>query len=196
MITITGGNPSNLNKLPLRKYMVGTIMAIILVMIFSFSTKAQAEEDSLYARLGGTYNIASTVDHLVDLIYVNKGLNANPVLAAIHGQKQTKAGFKAMLTNWVVQETGGPKIYQPDQFGRGKSMKDSHPHLNISNREFDIIKTLALATFYHFNIGNHEIDQLMDDLESYRLVIVTAADEAPFKSRLVTEMDGFEYHTK
>ncbi len=150
MIIITGGNPSNLNKLPLRKYMVGTIMAIILTMIFSFSTKAKAEEDSLYARLGGTYNIASTVDYLVDLIYVNKGLNANPVLAAIHGQKQTKAGFKAMLTNWVVQETGGPKIYQPNQFGRGKSMKDSHPHLNISNREFDIIKTLALATFYHF----------------------------------------------
>ena len=160
-----------------------------------FSTKAQAE-DSLYARLGGTYNIASTVDHLVDLIYDNKGLNANPILAALHAQKQNKAGFKAMLTNWVVQETGGPKIYQPDEFGRGKNMKDTHPHLNISNREFDIIKTLALATFYHFNIGNHEIDQLMDDLESYRFVIVTAKDEAPFKSRLVKEMVGFEYHTK
>ena len=99
-----------------------------------------------------------------------------------------------MLTNWVVQETGGPKIYVPDQFGRGKSMKDSHPHLNISNREFDIIKTLCLATFYQFNVGNHEIDQLMDDLESYRKVIVTRKDEAPFTSRL--KRDGVEYRTK
>jgi hemoglobin len=131
-------------------------------------------EDSLYNRLGGTYNIAQTVDHLVDKIYVNRGLNANPKLKAIHDRPETKAGFKVMLTNWVVQETGGPKIYTPDEFGRGKSMKDSHPHLNISNREFDIILTECLETFYAYNIPNHEISQLMADLESYRNVIVTS----------------------
>jgi hemoglobin len=131
-------------------------------------------EDSLYNRLGGTYNIAQTVDHLVDKIYVNRGLNANPKLKAIHDRPETKAGFKVMLTNWVVQETGGPKIYTPDEFGRGKSMKDSHPHLNISNREFDIILTGCLETFYAYNIPNHEISQLMADLESYRNVIVTS----------------------
>lgn len=163
-----------------------------LAVLLTFST-AKAEEKTLYERLGGTYNIALTVDHLVDLIYDNQGLNANPILAAIHEQQHTKAGFKVMLTNWVVQETGGPEIYKPDPFGRGKSMKDSHPHLNISNREFDIIKTLCLATFYHFNVPNQEINELMDALESYRFQIVTRKDEAPFKSRLVKEMDGIEY---
>lgn len=155
------------------------------------STPTAAAEASLYERLGGTYNIASTVDYLVDMIYINKGLNANPKLKAVHDRPETKAGFKAMLTNWVVQETGGPKLYQPDQFGRGKSMKDSHPHLDISNREFDIIKTLCLATFYQFNVGNHEIDQLMDDLETYRNQIVTRKGEAAFTSRL--KRDGVEY---
>jgi hemoglobin len=164
--------------------------ALVILAFAGFSNLASAE-DTLYARLGGTYNIASTVDYLVDMIYINKGLNANPNLAAIHANTASKAGFKAMLTNWVVQETGGPKLYQPDQFGRGKSMKDSHPHLNISNREFDIIKTLCLATFYQYNVGNHEIDQLMDDLESYRKVIVTRKDEADFTSRL--KRDGVEY---
>lgn len=197
MITTRGNQPDSI-WLSISKFLVLTAMAFILAIVYSFSTNLHAaeKEASLYERLGGTYNIASTVDHLVDLIYVNKGLNANPILAAIHDQKQTKAGFKVMLTNWVVQETGGPDIYQPDQFGRGKSMKDSHPHLNISNREFDIIKTLALATFYHFNIGNHEIDQLMDDLESYRLLIVTRKDEKPFKSRLVKEMESLDYRTE
>jgi hemoglobin len=181
----------------IRKLLVPVSMAIVIVVIAGHAQRVQAEDEaSLFQRLGGTYNIAQTVDHLVDLIYDNKGLNANPILAAIHADKSTQAGFKAMLTNWVVQETGGPEIYQPDSFGRGKSMKDSHPHLNISNREFDIIKTLCLATFYHYNVGNHEIDQLMDDLESYRHLIVTAKDEAPFKSRLVKEMDGMEYRTK
>ncbi len=161
---------------------------------FTTTASAAATEETLYERLGGTYNIASTVDYLVEMIYINKGLNANPKLKAVHDRPETKAGFKVMLTNWVVQETGGPKLYVPDPFGRGKSMKDSHPHLDISNREFDIIKTLALATFYQYNVGNHEIDQLMDDLESYRKVIVTRKDDPAFTSRL--KKDGVEYRTK
>ena len=148
----------------------GALLAVAVSLV-SFSAFA---EDSLYNRLGGTYNIASTVDHLVDKIYLNKGLNANPKLKAVHDRPETKAGFKVMLTNWVVQETGGPKLYQTDEFGRGKSMKDSHPHLNISNREFNIILTECLETFYAFNVPNHEISQLMADLETYRNVIVTS----------------------
>jgi hemoglobin len=172
---------------------VGKVLSVsvaALVMTLMVAKPAMAE-DTLYERLGGTYNIASTVDYLVDMIYINQSLNANPALKAVHDRTQTKAGFKVMLTNWVVQETGGPKLYMRDEFGRGKSMKDSHPHLNISNREFDVIKTLALATFYHFNVGNHEIDQLMDDLETYRKVIVTRKGEADFTSRL--KRDGVEY---
>ncbi len=166
------------------------LLAVIGMTLVFFSTPSKAE-DTLYKRLGGTYNIASTVDYLVDLIYENDGLNANPALKNVHDNVATKAGFKVMLTNWVVQETGGPKIYQPDPFGRGKDMKSSHPHLNISNREFDIIKTLCLATFYKFNVPNHEIDQLMDDLETYRKQIVTRKDEEKFQSRLYK--DGVTY---
>lgn len=170
------------------------IKSILLsATLISCSITSYAEE-SLYNRLGGTYNIAQTVDYLVDMIYINAGLNANPALKAVHDNKSSKAGFKAFLTNWVVQETGGPKVYIPDEFGRGKSMKESHPHLNISDREFDIIKTLCLATFYQYNVGNHEIDQLMDDLETYRKVIVTNTKAEPFTSRL--KRDGVEYRTK
>ena len=155
--------------------LLGLLLAVALsTSLFSASVSA---EDTLFERLGGTYNIAQTVDHLVDKIYLNRGLNANPRLKAVHDRPETKAGFKVMLTNWVVQETGGPKLYQPDGFGRGKSMKDSHPHLLITNREFNIILTEALETFYAYNIPDHEINQLMADLESYRKVIVTG--EAP-----------------
>lgn len=159
-----------------KNFMMDKLLPVALVfglasLLLSFS--AQAEE-SLYTRLGGTYNIASTVDHLVDKIYVNKGLNANPNLKAIHDNPGSKAGFKVMLTNWVVQETGGPKIYQPDEFGRGKSMKNSHPHLNISDREFDIIMTECLHTFYAFNVPQKEVNELMAGLQKYRKDIVTA----------------------
>lgn len=169
------------------------ILTFSLIAGTALVSSPAVAEDSLYTRLGGTYGIAQTVDYLVDMIYINKGLNANPLLKNVHDNVSSKAGFKSFLTNWVVQETGGPKIYVPDEFGRGKSMKESHPHLNISDREFDIIKTLCLATFYQYNVGNHEIDQLMDDLESYRKVIVVAKTPE-FTSRL--KRDGVEYRTK
>ncbi len=162
-----------------------TLFSAALLGVATLVASPAKAEDTLFQRLGGTYGIAQAVDYLVDLIYVNEGLNANPRLKAIHDNVDSKKGFKVMLTNWVVQETGGPKIYQPDSFGRGKPLKDAHPHLNISNREFDIIKTLCLATFYRYNIPNSDIDLLMDDLESYRNVIVTNKDEKPFKSRVV-----------
>ncbi len=155
------------NKLSSLLLCIATASAVLV------SLPTLAAEDSLYTRLGGTYNIASTVDHLVDKIYVNRALNANPNLKAVHDRPETKAGFKVMLTNWVVQETGGPKIYVRDEFGRGKTMKDSHPHLKITNREFNIILIEALHTFYAFNVPDHEISQLMGSLESYRNVIVT-----------------------
>jgi hemoglobin len=156
----------------LKSKMSGLVLALAAVGFMSVSSVASAE-DSLFTRLGGTYNIAQTVDHLVDKIYLNRGLNANPKLKAVHDRPETKAGFKVMLTNWVIQETGGPKVYQPDEFGRGKSMKDSHPQLAITNREFNIILVECLETFYAYNIPDHEISQLMGDLESYRKVIVT-----------------------
>ena len=150
----------------------GLFLALVAGSALFVSATAIAEE-SLYNRLGGTYNIASTVDHLVDKIYVNKALNANPKLKAVHDRPETKAGFKVMLTHWVVNEVGGPKIYVKDEFGRGKSMKDSHPHLAITNREFNIIMVECLHTFYAFNVPDYEIKQLMTGLESYRNVIVT-----------------------
>ena len=161
----------NFQGLMLNKIMPMALIAGIASLLLSFG--AQAAEESLFTRLGGTYNLAQTVDHLVDKIYVNRALNANPKLKAVHDRPETKAGFKVMLTNWVIQETGGPKVYQKDEFGRGKSMKDAHPHLAITNREFNIIMVECLQTFYAYNVPDKEIKELMTDLESYRNVVVT-----------------------
>jgi len=55
-------------------------------------------------------------------------------------------------------------------------MKDTHPHLKITDREFDIIMTECLQTFYYFNVPDYEISQLMADLQSFRNDIVTVND--------------------
>jgi len=90
---------------------------------------------TLFERLGGYNAIAATADDLTDRLYVNATLNANPAIGKFHEQGD-KAGFKYMLTAWVVAHTGGPEHVYP-----GRSMAEAHAHLTITSREFDIVMT-------------------------------------------------------
>jgi len=46
------------------------------------------------------------------------------------------------VTAWSIQETGGQKIYP------GRDMRESHAHLNASQREFDVVATEIKASLY------------------------------------------------
>ena len=122
---------------------------------------------SLYERLGGYNAIAATADDLTDRLYVNATLNANPAIGAFH-DKHEKAGFKYMLTAWVVANTGGPK-----QVYAGRAMDEAHAKLSITKREFDIVMTECRTTFYKFNVPERELEELMALLESYRDKVIT-----------------------
>lgn len=130
---------------------------------------AAAEDKSLYDRLGGYGPIAATVDDLVDRLYVNGTLNANPVVKAIHDRGE-KAGFKFIVTAWVVEKTGGPKVYP------GRTLDKAHAHLGLTNRDFDVVMNECRTTFYKFNVPAKEFDELMTMLESFRGEVVTVAD--------------------
>jgi hemoglobin len=129
---------------------------------------ASAEEKSLYDRIGGYKGVAATVDDLVDRIYVNQTLNKNPALKAVHDLNE-KAAFKLILATWVMENTGGPKVY----FGR--DMSKAHAHLTITNREFDVIMHECAETFYKFGVPEKEMGELMTALQSFRDKVVTAA---------------------
>ena len=148
----------------------GALCAAAIAVVMVSGATAAEDKSSLYDRLGGVYPIAATVNDLVDRIYVNGTLNANPILKAIHA-KQGQAGFKVMVTNWVVENTGGPKIYS------GFPMKKAHEHLQITDREFDVIMTECATTFYKFNVPKKEMDELMALLQSFRKQIVTASSK-------------------
>ncbi len=144
-----------------------------LIVSLAALTPASAEEPSLYDRIGGYKGVAAAVDHLVDKIYVNKTLNENPALKAVHDLDE-RAAFKLILATWVIENTGGPKVYI------GRPMDQAHGHLGISNREFDIILNECRHTFYSVGVGQKEIDELMAGLEAQREKVVTA--EAPSAS--------------
>ncbi len=135
--------------------------------IASFSTSTYAEEQSLYDRIGGYKAVAASVDHLVDNIYKNKTLNQNPALKAVHDLDE-RAAFKLILATWVIENTGGPKVYI------GRPMDKAHAHLSISSREFDVILHECKETFYQLGVPEKELNELMAGLEAQREKVVTA----------------------
>lgn len=155
--------------------MGGKLRALVTAALFLAATAAAgpsfAEEKSLYERLGGFNPIAATVDDLVDRLYVNGALNANPAVKAVH-DLGNKPGFKYIVTAWVVEKTGGPKMYP------GKPMDKAHAHLGLTNRDFDIVMNECRTTFYKFNVPAKELEEVMAILESHRPQVVTVADTA------------------
>ncbi len=85
---------------------------------------------TLYERLGGVYSIATVVDDFIDRIMVDPRLNANPAVNEAH-HKVLPPGFKYLVTEMVCWASGGPQRYT------GRSMVDSHRHLNITPREWE-----------------------------------------------------------
>jgi hemoglobin len=127
---------------------------------------APAAEKSLYERIGGYKAVAASVDNLVDRIYVNGTLNKNPALKAVHDLNE-RAAFKLILATWVIENTGGPKVYI------GRDMKTAHAHLSITPREFDVILHECKETFYSLGVPEKELNDLMAGLEAQREKVVT-----------------------
>jgi hemoglobin len=86
---------------------------------------------SLYERLGGVYAIAAVVDDFIDRIMDDPRLNANPRVDEAH-HRVSRAGFKYLVTEMVCWATGGPQRYS------GRSMKESHAHLGITEPEWQV----------------------------------------------------------
>jgi hemoglobin len=113
------------------------------------------EMDSLYARLGGIMSIAAVVDDFVDRIVMDKTINSNPhTVAAVTSGKISGAGLKYLFTELLAQTAGGPYMYS------GRSMKDAHKDLMISQEEWDSAGVLFKQTLDKFKVGEREQKEL------------------------------------
>ena len=108
---------------------------------------------SLYERLGGVYAIAAVVDDFIDRIMENPGLNANPKVDEAH-HRVSKAGFKYLVTEMVCWATGGPQQYT------GKTMAESHQHLDITEGEWQVFLDDFQKTLDKFQVPAAEQQEL------------------------------------
>lgn len=51
-------------------------------------------------------------------------------------------------------------------------MRESHAHLTVSQREFDIVATEIKTSLYQLNVPDREMGEFMDIIESYRSMVV------------------------
>ncbi len=137
----------------MKRMLAITILVLMSAVVVS-SFAEEKETPSLYDRLGGVYAIASVVDDFIERILVNDVLNVNP---AVNKARQTvpKAGLKYRVTELVCQVTGGPCVYS------GRSMKDSHAHLNITEADWDAMVKDFVASLNHFKVPEKEQTELL-----------------------------------
>lgn len=120
---------------------------------------------SLYDRLGGVFAIATVVDDFIDRIMHNPKLNANPKVNEAH-HKVPPPGFKYLVTEMVCWATGGPQRYT------GRSMLDSHMHLDITEDEWQAFLADFRACLDHFAVPPAEQSELFAIVESTKGDIV------------------------
>lgn len=120
---------------------------------------------SLYDRLGGIYAIAAVVDDFIDRIMDNPRLNANPKVDEAH-HRVSRAGFKYLVTEMVGWATGGPQKYT------GKSMYDSHAHLEITEEEWEVFLDDFRKTLNKFQVPSEEQQELFAIVNSTKADIV------------------------
>jgi hemoglobin len=155
-----------------RRGISSALAAIALVAAVPYSVFAQGtaetKQASLYDRLGGLAPISVVVSDFIDALVPDTLLNANPAIDA--ARKRVPAPYlKYHVTALVCQVTGGPCHYE------GRTMKDSHAHLNITEREWDRMATIFKEILAKHNVPAKETQELLDIVGSTKADIVVAA---------------------
>jgi hemoglobin len=136
------------------------VQAVALLAAVVLAACAQTKpEPTLYQRLGGTPGIAAVVDDFVD------NVRADPVI----GKRFAGVDLnhtKAMLTELLCSGTGGPCKYT------GRSMKDIHRGMDISDAEFNDMAGDMAKTLDKFGLPQRERNEVLALLSSMRGDIV------------------------
>jgi len=129
--------------------------------------KRAAKQASLYERLGGLAPISVVVSDFIDALVPDAVLNANPAIAAAR-ERVPAPYLKYHVTALVCQATGGPCQYH------GRTMKEAHAHLNITEREWDRMVTIFKEILAKHNVPAKETEELLAIVASTKADIVVA----------------------
>jgi hemoglobin len=137
-----------------------------LVLVIALAGVARAQDGmmkkSLYDRLGGYNAIAAVVDDFVGRLIADKQFER---FFAGHST-DSKKRIRQHIVDQFCAAAGGPCVYT------GRTMKDSHAGLGISEADWDAAAKHLVATLDKFKVGDAEKKDLLAFVSSLKADIV------------------------
>jgi len=123
-----------------------------------------------HSAVWGEAAITAVVDRFIDELSNDDMLNDNPAIRAARDSVDPDE-LKAEVTALVCQATGGPQEYT------GRTMAESHAHMNISGSEWDQMITIFVSLLDEFSVPEAEQGELLPIVESTKADIVLRPDQ-------------------
>lgn len=124
----------------------------LLAVVFLIAGNARSQSgETLYKRLGGYDAIAAVTDDFL-LKLVTEAQLSKFFLGA---SDDSKMKIRMHVIDFFCNKTGGPCSYT------GRSMKDSHKGLKISEHDWDIAAGLLVETLDKFKVPDNEKQELL-----------------------------------
>ena len=138
---------------------------LVAALVLATSSVHGQATKSLYDRIGGEKALTVVVDDFVARAAANPKVNflrngtfnATPAFVS---------RLKSQLVTFLGQAFGGPQKYS------GKSMKESHRGMRITQAEFSALAADLQATLEKHKVGKAEIDEIMKIAASTAVDIV------------------------
>jgi hemoglobin len=127
--------------------------ALALAVLVASTPAARAQtKKTLYERLGGYNAIAAVTDDFVGRLVADKQLERFFVGHSTDSKKR----IRQHVIDQLCAATGGPCIYT------GRTMKDSHAGLGITEDEWNAAAQHLVAPLDKFKVGPQEKKELLD----------------------------------
>ena len=143
-----------------RTTLVGLVLSLLLLV--ATSTPAQAQEKSLYQRVGGYDALAAVVDDFVGRLVTDKQFERFFVGHSVDSKKR----IRQHILDQFCAATGGPCVYT------GRDMKTSHMGLGITEAEWDAAAKHLVASLDKFKVPEKEKGELLAFVVSLKKDIV------------------------
>jgi hemoglobin len=147
------------------KTAIASMAFVLATTIAPIAPAQQTGTKPLYERLGGLKGVTVVVDDFINRLVANKTLNKNPAIDA--GRKSAPAPYlKFQVSQLICELAGGPCKYT------GQAMKESHAHLNISEKEWGVMAKEFQKSLDKFKVPAAEQKELFDMVGKTKVDIV------------------------
>lgn len=137
------------------KIAIASMVFVLATTVVPIALAQQTGTMPLYERLGGLKGVTVVVDDFINRLVANKTLNKNPAINA--GRKSSPAPYlKFQVSQLICELSGGPCKYT------GQAMKESHAHLNISEKEWGVMAKEFQRSLDKFKVPAAEQKELFD----------------------------------